>query len=152
MLLLKLPRCYNILLFKLLKIICLFNSWRIFGYNNLPCIYNLLMLFFPWEINFLQYLISNLLENTQQLHVLFILTKFNSLFYHCNMIFLHNMIILPFCHNLNIGLTTKVEGTKTRWRSKECFRICAHSYKVTPKHFQARITLGIIIPKCPKCQ
>jgi hypothetical protein len=55
------------------------------------------------KTNFLQVLISNLVEKIKQMHVLFILTKFYSLFYHCNMMFLHNMIFLPFCQTLTLG-------------------------------------------------
>jgi hypothetical protein len=32
--------------------------------------------------------------------------------------FLHNMIFLLFCHNLNIGFTIKVKGTNRGCRSK----------------------------------
>jgi hypothetical protein len=48
-------------------------------------------------------LISNLVEKIKQMHVLFYLTKFNSLFYHCNMMFLHNMIFCLFAATLTLG-------------------------------------------------
>jgi hypothetical protein len=69
------------------------------------------MLFLPWENNFLQVLIFNLVEKIKQMHILFILTKFNSLFYHCHMMFLHIWYFCPFA-------TTLTLGSQPRWRAQ----------------------------------